>query len=81
VRSWFEPDAFAEQHSELLDFNVSGDRILARVRTRMQGASSGIELDGGGWVVFTFDQAGLVRRMEIFLEYDETEARKAAGLG
>jgi len=81
VRSWFEPDAFAEQYSELLDFSVSGDRILARVRTRMQGASSGIELDGGGWAVFTFDQAGLVRRMEIFLEHEETEARKAAGLG
>ena len=39
-----------------------------------------IELDVVSWSVWTFDQDGLIRRIEIYLERDGDRAREAAGL-
>jgi hypothetical protein len=39
-----------------------------------------IELEGHSWSVWTFDEAGLITRIEIYLDHEEDEAREAAGL-
>jgi hypothetical protein len=59
---------------------ISGRNVLVRQNLRARGAGSGIELDVDAWVVWTFDDDGLVTRMEAFLIDQEGEARNAAGL-
>jgi hypothetical protein len=76
-----EPDAFEEQVLEPLDMRFAGDKVLVRVRARARGAGSGIELDFESWTVWTFDADGLATRVEIFLDHQEADALKAAGLG
>ena len=56
------------------------ERILARHHITARGRYSGIELDVVSWSVWTFDQDGLIRRIEIYLERDGDRAREAAGL-
>jgi ketosteroid isomerase-like protein len=81
IRRWMEPDAFAEQVIEPLDFTVAEDgRILGRQHIRARGAASGIEMDIITWSVWTFDESGLITRVEVFLPHEEARARKAAGL-
>jgi ketosteroid isomerase-like protein len=80
LRRWMEPDALVDQSFELLDFVVSGDRILAKQRVIARGASSGLEIDAISWAVWTFDEDGLLIRLDGFLEHDEAKAREAAGL-
>ena len=80
VRAWMEPDAFADQRIEPLDFRVEGNKVLARQHTRARGVGSGINLDQEIWTVWTFDDDLLVTRMESFLPHDESEALEAAGL-
>ena len=79
LREWMEPDAFDEQRIEPLDFEVNGNRVLIRQRTRARGAASGIELDIETWTVFTFDDE-LIARGDVYALDQEDEARKAAGL-
>ncbi len=45
-----------------------------------QGAASGIEMDVRTWSVWTFDEDGLIARIEIDLDHEEERAREAAGL-
>ncbi len=81
IRRWMEPDAFVEQVIEPLDFTVAQDgRILGRQHIRARGAASGIEMDIITWSVWTFDESGLIIRVEVFLPHEEARARKAAGL-
>jgi ketosteroid isomerase-like protein len=81
IRRWMEPDAFVEQVIEPLDFTVAQDgRILGRQHIRARGAASGIEMDIITWSVWTFDESGLIVRVEVFLPHEEARARKAAGL-
>jgi ketosteroid isomerase-like protein len=80
VRAWMEPDAFDRQHTDPLDFLVNGDKVLVRQRFSARGAESGIELEVHSWAVFTLDEDGLVARAEMFLQHEEPEARRAAGL-
>ena len=75
-----EPDAIAEQRSEPREFRVNGDKILVRQHTWSRGAGSGIELEADFWAVWTFDEDGLVTRIEVFLVDEEDEAVEAAGL-
>lgn len=79
-RAWMEPDAFESQTYELLEGEVIGHRVLARVRSVARGAGSGIEMEVVTWGVWTFDEPGLVTRCEYFLEHDEAAARQAAEL-
>jgi ketosteroid isomerase-like protein len=80
MRAWMEPDALEDQRIEPREFRTNGNRILVRQNTRARGAESGIELDVDTWVVWTFDDDGLVRRAESFLIHQEAEALEAAGL-
>ena len=80
VRAWMEPDALEDQRVELLELRINGNKALARQITRARGAGSGIELDVDGWVVWSFDDDGLVTRVEVFLIHEENEALEAAGL-
>jgi hypothetical protein len=75
-----EPDAFESQLVEPLDFRVVGNKVLVRTRSHIKGAGSGIEVDALGWVVYTYDEAGLVTRVELYLDHQEAEALEAAGL-
>jgi hypothetical protein len=75
-----EPDAFKEQRYEPLAFEVSGNRVLMRQQLFARGAGSGIELDVVTWVVWTFDDDGLLLRGEVYPLDQEDEARRAAGL-
>jgi hypothetical protein len=45
-----------------------------------RGASSGIELELVSWSVWTFDDDGLMTRIEIYLDREADRAREAAGL-
>src|SRR5688572_15693810 len=81
LREWMEPDAFDSQAIEPLDFRVHGNRVIARQRSRIVGAGSGIETDFYSWSVWTLDDAGLVARLELFQEHEEDRAMDAAGLG
>jgi hypothetical protein len=77
LRGWMEPDAFESQVTEALDYEVHGERALVRVRSRARGAGSGIEVDIGAWTVYSFDDQGRFTRVEIYLEHEEDEARRA----
>jgi ketosteroid isomerase-like protein len=80
VRAWMEPDAFASQDIEPLDFRVEGNKVLVRVHSRVRGAASGIELEVDLWVVWTLNDDGLVTRVENYLDHEKAEALEAAGL-
>jgi hypothetical protein len=78
-RAWMEPDALF-QVLEPLDFRVVGNKVLVRLLDHIKGAGSGFEADFPAWLVFTYDEAGLVIRLEIYLHYQEAEALEALGL-
>jgi ketosteroid isomerase-like protein len=81
LRRWMEPDAFADQVVVPVEIVVAADgTILARQHLKARGAGSGIELEGHSWSVWSFDEAGLVTRIEIYLDHEEGKAREAAGL-
>ena len=81
LRRWMEPDAFREQVVQPLESVVAADRtILARQHVTARGAASGIELDVISWSVWTFDEEGLITRIEIYLDHEADKAREAAGL-
>jgi ketosteroid isomerase-like protein len=80
VRAWMEPDAFESQVVEPLDFRVVANRVLVRARSHIKGAGSGIEVDALGWMVWTYDEAGLATRLELYLGHQEAEALEAVGL-
>jgi ketosteroid isomerase-like protein len=77
LREWMEPDAFESQITEALGFEVHGDRVLAQVRSTARGAGSGIEIDIRAWTVYRFDDEGRFTRVEIFLQHEEDQARRA----
>ena len=80
VRAWMDPDAFESQVIEPLDLRAVGDKVLVRARSKIQGAGSGIEAEFLFWSVWTFDEAGVTTRVEIYLDHQEAEALEAAGL-
>jgi ketosteroid isomerase-like protein len=80
LRRWMEPDAFDEQGIELISVDGSGEKLLVEQRLTARGAVSGIELELVSWSVWTFDEDGLVARLEIYLPTESAEAREAAGL-
>lgn len=80
VRAWMKPDAFESQVIEPLDLRAAGSKVLVRARTRIRGAGSGIEAEFLFWAVWTFNEAGLTTRVEIYLDHQEAEALEAAGL-
>jgi ketosteroid isomerase-like protein len=81
VRRWMEPDAFQGQVVTPVEIVVAGDRtVLARQHIKARGAASGIEMEGHSWSVWSFDEAGLITRIEIYLDREEDKAREAAGL-
>jgi len=79
-RAWMEPDAFESQVAEPLDIRVVGNKVLVWTRTRIKGAGSGMDADFLGYVVWTYDEAGLNTRIEIYLPHQEAEALEAVGL-
>lgn len=81
VRRWMEPEAFRDQVVRPLEIVAAGDRmVLGRQHVAARGAGSGIELDVRSWSVWTFDEDGLVTRVEIYLDHEADKAREAAGL-
>jgi ketosteroid isomerase-like protein len=81
LRRWMEPDALQGQVVEPLETVVTGERtILTRQHVVGRGRASGIELDVISWGVWSFDEEGLITRIEIYLAHEEDKARKAAGL-
>lgn len=81
LRRWMEPEAFEVNVVTPVEVVVAADRrVLARQHLRARGAGSGIELEGHSWSVWTFDEAGLITRIEIYLDHEEDKAREAAGL-
>jgi len=81
VRRWMEPDAFQEQVVKRFEPIVVTERtILGRQLVMARGATSGIELDVLTWSVWTFDEDGLITRIEIYRDHEEDRAREAAGL-
>jgi ketosteroid isomerase-like protein len=81
LRRWMEPDAFRDQVVTPVEIVVAADmKILARQHLQARGAGSGIELEGHSWSVWTFDEAGLITRIEIYLDHEEDRALEAAGL-
>jgi ketosteroid isomerase-like protein len=79
-RAWMEPDAFEDVRLEPLEFHTNGNKVLVRQFNRARGAGSGIDLEGEVWAVWTFDESGLVTRLEGFLGHQRNEALEAAGL-
>jgi hypothetical protein len=81
LRRWMEPDAFQKQVVKTFEAVVVTDRtILGRQLVMARGTASGIEMDVLTWSVWTFDEDGLITRIELFLDHEEDRARKAAGL-
>jgi ketosteroid isomerase-like protein len=81
LRRWMEPDAFQEQVVKAFEPVVVRERtILGRQLVMARGAASGIELDVLTWSVWSFDDDGLITRIEIYLDHEEDKAREAAGL-
>ena len=81
LRRWMEPDAFQDQVVNTFEPVVVTDRtILGRQQVTARGRASGIELDVISWSVWTFDEDGLITRIEVYLNHEEDKAREAAGL-
>ena len=80
VRAWMELDALEDQRIEALEIRPNGNKVLVRQKTSARGAGSGIELDVDSWVVWTLDDDGSTRRLEVFLIHQKAEALEAAGL-
>ena len=81
LRRWMEPEAFQGQVVKPLETVPGTDRtILSKQHAAARGRASGIELDIISWCVWTFDEDGLITRIEIYLTHEEDKARKAAGL-
>ena len=81
LRRWMEPDAFRDQVANPLEIVVATERtILARQHVTGQGRASGIDLDTITWSVWTFDEDGLITRIEIYLPHEKDKAFEAAGL-
>ncbi len=81
LRRWMEPDAFPGQVVTLLETTVVTDRtILGKQHVTARGRASGIELDVIDWSVWSFDEDGLITRIEIYLPHEEDKALEAAGL-
>jgi ketosteroid isomerase-like protein len=79
-RRWMEPDAFVEQVIKPLEFvELEGGKVLGRQHIKARGAGSGIEMETTTWSVWTFDDDGLITRVEVFLPHEEARARQAAG--
>ena len=81
IRSWLEPDAFESQVLVPVSHEIEGNRVLVRTRGTMRGAGSGIEMEVGALTLWTFGEDGLITRAEVFLEREETEARRALRAG
>src|SRR5262245_24268216 len=79
-RAWMEPDAFESTVVEPMDFRIVANKVLFRARAHIKGAGSGIEVDALGWTVWTFDDAGLVTRIEMYLDHEKADALEAVGL-
>jgi ketosteroid isomerase-like protein len=80
-RRWMVPEAFSEQIIRPLDVVDAGPgKVLGRHHITARGAGSGIELEITSWSVWTFDEDGLITRVEVYLPHEEAEARQAAGL-
>jgi ketosteroid isomerase-like protein len=81
LRRWMEPDAFDQQVVKAFEPVVVTERtILGRQLVAARGTASQIELDVTTWSVWTFDEDGLITRIELYLDHEEDKARKAAGL-
>jgi ketosteroid isomerase-like protein len=80
MRRWIEPDVLRDQVLRPLEIVVGETTALARQCVSARGRASGIELDVISWTVWTFDDDGLVTRLEIYLDHEEERAREAAGL-
>ena len=80
LRRWMEPDAFQDQVATPLETIAITDRkILAKQHITARGTASGIELDTISWSVWTFDEDGLITRIEIYLDRERDKALAAAG--
>jgi ketosteroid isomerase-like protein len=75
IRGVFED--WDEWDLSIRDVRGNGDRVLVETRVNAVGATSGIELRGRTFHVFTF-RDGLITQMQDFIEEDEALA--AAGL-
>jgi hypothetical protein len=76
-----EPDAFQKQVVKAFEPVAVTDRtILGRQHITARGTTSGIELDVVTWSVWSFDEDGLITRIEIYLDHEEDKALEAAGL-
>ncbi len=81
MRDWMQPDAFTEQHAELTEIvSCTGNSALARQSFSAKGAGSGIDFGIVSWGVWSFDDDGLVTRIEFFLDHEGEKAREAAEL-
>ena len=81
LRRWMQPEAFPGQIIQPLETVIVTDRtILGRQQISARGRASGIELDVVSWSVWTFDEDGLVTRIEIYLDHEKERAYEAAGL-
>ena len=81
MRRWMEPDAFPAQVIEPLEIAaVTDSTVLSKQHVKAQGRASGIELDVISWSVWTFDEDGLITRIEIYLAHEEDKAREIARL-
>lgn len=81
IRRWMEPDAFRDQVIEVLETSPAAEgKVLAKHHITARGATSGIEIDVLSWTVWTFEEDGRPRRIEIYLEHEEDQARESAGL-
>jgi hypothetical protein len=78
LRRWMEPDAFDRQVVKTFEPVVVTDRtILGRQLVTARGRTSGIELDVVTWSVWTFDEDGLITRIELYLDHEEDKALEA----
>jgi ketosteroid isomerase-like protein len=80
VRAWMDPDTIEDLTMVAEHFEVAGDNVLVRTRSRGRGAESGIAVEMELWVVWTINDAGLATRIVAYRNDEEAKARQAAGL-
>ena len=80
VRAWMEPETIENLTMEPEHFEVVGNNVLVRTRSRGRGVESGIPVEMDFWAVWTISDAGLVTRIVAYRNDEEAKARRVAGL-
>jgi len=83
IRTWMQEffSAWDQADLDVLELIDAGDEVIARVRWRLRGRSSGLETEREYSAIYTFHDGKVIRYRECLLSAKGPRSRRAAGVG